>query len=144
MQLYSDYPGRRTRQIVGDLLAIAAIALWVWLGVFLFQLIEQLAGFGRQMEEAGAGFRQTMEELGETLGGVPLIGGGIRVPFDGASAAGEALETAGQDQQDAVLQLAIGLGVALPALPILMILVLWLVPRIRFIREADGLAFALA
>ncbi|HWR84431.1 MAG TPA: hypothetical protein VN200_00410 [Rhodoglobus sp.] len=136
MQLYSDYPGRRTRQVVGDLLALGAIALWVWLGVFVFQLIEQLAGFGRQMEEAGAGFRQTMEDVGQTLGDVPLIGGGIRAPFDGASAAGEALETAGRDQQDAVLQLATGLGIALPALPILMILVLWLVPRIRFVRRA--------
>ena len=136
MKLYSDFGARRTRQIIGDILAIVAIGLWVWLGAIIFQLVENLADFGVQMEEAGAGFSQTMTEVGEALGGVPLIGGGIRTPFDGASQAGQALEAAGQSQQDAVLQLALGLGIGIPLLPIAMILVLWLVPRIRFVRRA--------
>lgn len=143
MKLYSDFGPRRTRQIIGDVLALAAIGAWVWLGVIVYQLIENLATFGVQMEEAGAGFRQTMTEVGETLGGIPLIGPGIRTPFDGASGAGGALETAGQSQQVAVNQLATGLGIGIAALPILMILVLWLVPRIRFARKA-GRARAIA
>lgn len=136
MKLYSDFGPRRTRQIIADLLALAAIAAWVWLGFFVFQLIENLAVFGRQMEDAGAGFKDTMTEVGETLGGVPLIGGGIRVPFDGASGAGAALEQAGQSQQVAVSQLATGLGIGIAALPILTILLLWLIPRIRFAKRA--------
>jgi len=136
MTLYSDFGPRRTRQIIGDVLALAAIAAWVWLGITVYQLVENLAAFGVQMEEAGAGFKQTMTEVGENLGGVPLIGGGIRAPFDGASGAGAALEQAGQSQQVAVNQLATGLGIGIAVLPILMILVLWLVPRIRFARKA--------
>lgn len=136
MKLYSDFGPRRTRQIIGDLVALAAIAAWVWLGITVYQLVENLAGFGVQMEEAGAGFKETMTEVGETLGGIPLIGGGIRAPFDGASGAGGALEAAGQSQQVAVNQLATGLGIGIAALPIIMILVLWLVPRIRFVRKA--------
>ena len=136
MKLYSDFGPRRTRQIVGDVLALAAIAAWVWLGITVYQLVENLAGFGVQMEEAGAGFKETMTEVGETLGGIPVIGGGIRAPFDGASGAGGALEAAGQNQQVAVNQLATGLGIGIAVLPIIMILVLWLVPRIRFVRKA--------
>lgn len=136
MKLYSDFGPRRTRQIIGDVLALAAIAAWAWLGVTVYQLVENLSAFGVQMEEAGAGFKQTMTEVGDTLGGVPLIGGGIRAPFDGASGAGGALEAAGQSQQVAVNQLATGLGIGIAALPILTILVLWLVPRIRFARRA--------
>ena len=136
MKLYSDFGPRRTRQILGDVLALAAIAAWVWLGITVYQLVENLAAFGVQMEEAGAGFKETMTEVGETLGGVPLIGPGIRAPFDGASGAGGALESAGQSQQVAVNQLATGLGIGIAALPIIMILVLWLVPRIRFVRKA--------
>lgn len=136
MKLYSDFGPRRTRQIIGDVLALAAIAAWAWLGVAVYQLVENLSAFGVQMEEAGAGFKQTMTEVGDTLGGVPLIGGGIRAPFDGASGAGGALEAAGQSQQVAVNQLATGLGIGIAALPILTILVLWLVPRIRFARRA--------
>jgi len=136
MKLYSDFGPRRTRQIVGDVLALAAIAAWVWLGITVYQLVENLSAFGVQMEQAGAGFKETMTEVGDTLGGVPLIGSGIRAPFDGASGAGGALEAAGQSQQVAVNQLATGLGIGIAALPIVMILVLWLVPRIRFVRRA--------
>jgi glycosyltransferase involved in cell wall biosynthesis len=96
MRLYSDFGPRRARQIVADLLSLVAIGLWIWLGVTVYGLIEALTEYGRQMEEAGAGFAQTMADVGENLGGVPVIGGGIRVPFDGASDAGSALEAAGQ------------------------------------------------
>jgi hypothetical protein len=136
MKLYSDFGPRRTRQIIGDVLALAAIAAWVWLGVAVFRLVMNLSRFGVQMEDAGAGFKQTMVEVGENLGGVPLIGEGIRVPFDEASRAGSALEAAGQSQQVAVAQLATGLGIGIALLPILTILVLWLVPRLRFARKA--------
>jgi hypothetical protein len=136
MRLYSDFADRRARQITADVVALVLIGLWVWLGVTVFTLINALADFGLQMEQAGAGFRETMTEVGESLGGIPVIGGGIRIPFDGASQAGGALEAAGQSQQDAVLQLALVLGIGIAVLPILMILILWLVPRIRFARRA--------
>jgi hypothetical protein len=136
MKIYSDFAARRTRQIIADVLALGAIALWVWFGYTVFTLINNLAVFGVQMEDAGAGFRETMTEVGETLGGVPLIGPGIRLPFDGASAAGGSLESAGQAQQEAVLQLATTLGIGTAALPVLTILIVWLVPRILFIRRA--------
>jgi hypothetical protein len=136
MTLYSDFGPRRTRQIIGDVLALVFIAAWVWLGITVYGLVENLADFGVQMQDAGAGFEQTMTDVGDTLGGIPLIGGGITGPFDAASDAGAALEAAGLSQQAAVNQLATGLGIGIAALPILMILVLWLVPRIRFARRA--------
>ena len=136
MNLYSDFAPRRTRQIMGDVAALLAIGAWAWLGATVFQLVSNLSTFGMQMEEAGSGFRQTMVEVGETLGGIPLIGGGVRVPFDGASDAGQSLQAAGQSQQVAVSQLATGLGVGIAVLPILMILIVWLVPRIRFARKS--------
>jgi hypothetical protein len=136
MKIYSDYPAARTRQVLADLLALAAIAAWVWLGVTLYGLVMRLADFGLGMQDAGSGFSESMKEIGDNLGGVPLIGGGIRSPFDAASDAGSSLERAGLSQQVAVQQLATGLGVGIAALPILMILLVWLAPRIRFARRA--------
>ncbi|TBN56788.1 hypothetical protein EYE40_04890 [Glaciihabitans arcticus] len=138
MKLYSDFPARRTRQIFVDVLALVAIGAWVWLGTFIYGLIMNLSDFGVQMEASGAEFRQRMTEISKTLGDVPLIGGGIRAPFDGASDAGASLESAGQAQQLAVQQLATGLGVGIAVLPILMILILWLIPRLRFVRRASA------
>jgi len=138
MKLYSDFPARRTRQILGDLFAVGLIGAWIWLGVFVYELVMNLSDFGVQMEDAGGQFRETMTEVSSTLGDVPLIGGGIRAPFDGASDAGAALEAAGVQQQVAVQQLATGLGVGIAVLPVLTILVIWLVPRIRFALKASA------
>ena len=137
MKLYSDFGPRRSRQIVADVTAVALIGAWVGLGITVYSRIENLAVYGVQMEDAGAGFRETMTQVGETLGGIPLIGGGIRTPFDGASEAGGALEAAGQSQQVAINQLATVLGIGIAALPILTILLLWLLPRLRFAQRAS-------
>jgi len=137
MKLYSDFAAQRSRQVVVDLVAVAFIAAWIWLGVLVYSLVIGLMDFGKQMEEAGAGFRGTMTDVGDRLGGVPLIGGGIRSPFDSASSAGATLEAAGASQQVAVQNLATGLGVGTAVLPVLAILVVWLVPRIRFVRRAS-------
>lgn len=136
MKLYSDYAAHRTRQITVDVLAVAAISAWAWLGFTVYTLVMNLAAFGEQMEEAGAGFKGTMVDISENLSGVWLIGDGIKAPFDAASDAGRTLEEAGQAQQEAVQQLATGLGLGIAVLPILTILVFWLVPRIRFARRA--------
>lgn len=136
MKLYSDYGARRTRQIFGDIVAIVLIGLWVWFGVGVFQLVDGLSGYGQGMIDAGSGIEEAMSDVGEQLGGVPLVGAGIRAPFDAASEAGAALVEAGVAQQEAVHRLALGLGIGIPALPVLTILLLWLVPRIRFARGA--------
>lgn len=140
MKLYSDFPARRTRQILGDLFAAVLIAVWVSIGVFVYNLIMGLASFGVQMEDAGSQFRETMTEVSATLGDVPLIGSGIRAPFDGASDAGAALETAGVEQQQLVQSIATWLGIGVAVVPILTILVLWLVPRTRFALKAGATA----
>ena len=136
MKIYSDYAGHRTRQIIVDVLAIAAISAWAWLGYTVYTLVMNLADFGVQMEESGAGFKSTMIDISENLSQVWLIGDGIKAPFDAASDAGSTLEQAGQAQQVAVQQLATGLGIGIAVLPILTILIFWLVPRIRFARRA--------
>ncbi|MFG6492830.1 hypothetical protein [Microbacterium sp. P03] len=132
MKPYSDFAPRRTRQVLADVIALVLIACWIWLGVAVHALISDLAAYGEQIEDAGADFRQSMTEVGETLGGVPLIGQGIRAPFTGASDAGGVLEAAGRSQQELVDQLAVTLGVGIATLPVIMILVVWLVPRLRF------------
>ena len=71
-----------------------------------------LGDFGEQMEDAGAGVPRDHGRGRERRSAASRsIGGGIRVPFDGASEAGAALEAAGQSQQDAVDQLALTLGI---------------------------------
>lgn len=136
MKLYSDFAAHRARQMTADIVALVIIAVSVATGVIVFSTVNQLAQFGRQMQSAGADFRTSMTDVGDRLGGVPLIGSGISAPFDTASSAGDTLASAGQTQQDLVLQAAIALGIGVAALPILLTLLIWLLPRLRFISRA--------
>jgi len=143
MNWYSDFPARRTRQVIGDLIAIATIVIAILVGVSVQTFIATFADVGVQLEEAGTGFEETMTEVGENLGGVPLSGSGIRAPLDAASGAGGALADAGQAHQDLVNQGALLAGVLVASGPILAVLVLWLLPRLytaRRAREARALA----
>lgn len=136
MKLYSDFAAQRARQMTADVVALALIAISIATGIVVFSTVNQLAQFGVQMQNAGTDFRTSMTDVGTRLGGVPFIGEGISAPFSTASSAGDALAAAGQTQQDLVLQAAIALGVGVAALPILIVLLVWLIPRLRFISRA--------
>ena len=73
MRLYSDFGGRRTAQITGDILALGLIALSVWAAALVHGAVSAFASLGRQLEKAGNGFRGSMSDAGETLGDIPLI-----------------------------------------------------------------------
>lgn len=140
MKLYADRPGRRTRQIIADLLALFAIAFFVWAGVSIHNLIAALGDLALRLREAGDGFSGTMTEIGETLGSVPFIGPGIAAPFDGASGAGDALARAGQTGQDTIAAIAVLAGILVAVGPIVLIAIIWLVPRLRGAVRAGELA----
>lgn len=139
MTVYSDFPGRRVAQITGDVVTAALIVLAVWIGVIVRDAILVLADVGRTLQDAGEGFSGTMTDAGDRLGGVPLIGGGIRVPFDGASDAGVTLAAAGVAQQDAVATVGTVLGVAVALGPIILVLLVWVLTRLRFVLRATEL-----
>jgi len=136
MKLYSDFAGRRTAQIFADLVGLALIALVIWGAVLIHAAIAVLDEVGKSMKGAGDGFQKTMSDAGDTLGGIPLIGGGIRAPFDAASGAGGLLSQAGQAQQSLVDTAALVIAIASAVVPILVILFFWLRPRLRFARRA--------
>lgn len=136
MKIYSDFPVRRTLQIVADVVAVALIALGVWLGVATTASITSLAEVGRQLESAGADFKGAMVGAGEALGQVPFVGDAIRGPFDAASGTGSALEDAGQTTEAFIESTAMIIGVAIAVVIVVTVSWLWLRRRYRFARRA--------
>ncbi|MCU1508018.1 MAG: conserved rane protein [Glaciihabitans sp.] len=138
MKIYSDFPLARLGQIAADLVAVALIALFVFLGVTVHAAILVLAEIGRQVEQAGTGFRSTMTDAANTLGGIPLIGDPARAPFDSASVAGKTLADAGASEQVIVAQIAVIVGIVVAVIPIFFVGKYWLVRRLRFARRATA------
>jgi len=140
VKLYADDASRRTRQIIADVLALLGIALFVWLAVTVRTIIAAFGELGIRLQEAGSGFSGTMREIGDTLGGIPIIGSGVAAPFEGASEAGDTLVEAGEAVRGTVDAISIVAAVAVAALPIAAILAIWLVPRLRFASRAGELS----
>lgn len=138
MKIYADSPARRTRQLLGDVLLVLWTVGWVKFALIVHTATLALAGPGERIAEAGGGLADGLRDVGATVGGVPLLGDEVGAPFVGAGDAADALAAAGDAQVDAVTQLALWLGLAVAAIPILVVLAGYLPRRIRFVREATA------
>ena len=98
----------------------------------------ELAAPGRQLQSAGSGFREQMTSAGDSVRDVPLVGDQIAAPFRQVSGAGTTIEQAGTDLVDAVTRLANILGWVTALVPIIIVGLVWLVLRGRFVRRASA------
>ena len=137
MSLYSDYPGARTRQIIADVFGVIAVIIVVTIAATITAAIRTLAAFGRDLEAAGLDFQAGLLEAADALGDVPVIGDGIRAPFDLAASGGQAVADAGRGQQQLVEFIAVSVGWSVALVPLVLIALIWLVPRLRFAQRSS-------
>lgn len=138
MKLYADTPVRRTVQVLVDLLFVAWLVLWVWIGTAVHDGTEQLAAPARQTDSAATSLAEQLRDAGGRLGEAPLVGDELEVPFDRAADASDGLATAGRDTVDAVERLALLLGLSVALIPVLVVSTVHLPRRWRFVREATA------
>jgi hypothetical protein len=138
MKLYAETAGLRARQLTGDLLVLAWAVGWLLAARALYRLVEQLAAPGRAVQAAGSAFAGDVGEIQQTVGRIPVVGGELREPFGRLGGVGRVLADAGATQQQVVHDLALWLGVAVAAVPVVALLVVWLPRRVGWAREATA------
>ena len=138
MRFYSAVPQRATAQVLGDLALIAWIYAAIRTGSGVHDAVLRLAEPGRRLEDAGRQLGGGLSRAADKIGGLPVVGGDVRGPLDDASRAAGAVVRAGQDQQAAVAHLATWLAVAVAVLPVVLALLVWVPPRVRFARRAGA------
>jgi hypothetical protein len=137
MQLYAAAPARRTRQVLVDLVAVLVVVLLVRLGLRVDDRVGEYAAQVRRTDGAGRELAGNLSGAGDFLGGTPLVGDEISVPFDRAAGAALSLAGAGADSAAAVDRLGGWLGLAVALLPLLVLAPYYLPARIRFVRTAS-------
>ena len=135
MKLYADVPARFTAQLVGDVLFVCWVLAWVWIGNVVHDGTMDLAGPGHQITASATGLSDSMRGAGDALGDLPVIGDRASAPFDQASEASASLADAGRTEVRAVERLAFWLGLSIALIPILVVGVLYLPRRARFVRD---------
>ncbi len=138
MKLYADIPVHRARQLVGDLFLVVWVVVWVKVALVVHDATMALAAPGREIASAGDGLAGRLRDAGSAVGGLPLVGSRVRAPFEGAGDAAAQIARAGTAQVAAVQHLAFWLGVAVAAVPILLLALVYLPFRLRFAREATA------
>jgi len=78
MTWYSEIPARRTRQLLGDAWLVLWSALWIWIALRLYDLVMNLAAPGLAVADSATDMSERFTSAGETLSGVPLIGGALQ------------------------------------------------------------------
>ena len=138
MKLYADMPVRRALQIAGDVLML----IWIWLWVTVAQQVHDatlgLGTPGRRIDSSASELAGRLRDAGEGIGSVPLVGDRVQRPFEDAGGAADGLAGAGRAQVEAVDSLAFWLGLAVALIPILLFVLFFLPPRVRFIRKATA------
>ncbi len=138
MKVYADGSVRRTRQMLGDVLLVLWVVLWLKLAYVVHDATLALATPGRKIEAAGGGLAVKLRDAGSAVGDVPFVGDKVRSPFDGAGKAADQIADAGASQVAAVEHLAYWLGITVGALPILLVVLVYLPLRWKFVREASA------
>ncbi|MET9324861.1 hypothetical protein ABZX75_32630 [Streptomyces sp. NPDC003038] len=136
MRLYAQTPARRNLQVLGDLMAVALMAAAVWFALAVHEAITLLAEPGRKVESSGDSLASELHNAGDAASKVPLVGDLLKKPLQSAADASTGFADAGQSLQHSVSQVATLTATALIVIPVLFVLLLWLPPRLRWIRRS--------
>ncbi|MET8412492.1 hypothetical protein ABZV34_31115 [Streptomyces sp. NPDC005195] len=136
MRFYAQTPARRGRQVFADLVAVALIAVVVKFALAVHDAILLLAEPGRKAESAGDTLAGSLGDAGDAASKVPFVGDSLRKPLQSAAEAGTGLSDAGQSLQDTVGHVATLTALALIIFPVALVLLLWLPPRLLWVRRS--------
>jgi hypothetical protein len=132
---YSTRPGRLAAQLFSDFAVIMWTALWLLVGLAVYDAIATIADAGRQVESGAHGIAGNLASAGHGAQQIPLVGDAVSKPLNSASQAALDLAGAGHDLDDAASWLAVLLAMAVVALPILLAVMPWFFLRLRFFRR---------
>lgn len=137
MKLYADTPARRTRQLVGDGLALGWTVFWVWAATRLHAVVSSLAEPGIVLEDAGIGMNDRVLAAADAVDGLPVVGDELRTPFEVVADAGTSIAAAGQRQQDVVADVAAALSGLVLFLALALVLLTWLPRRAAWVKRTS-------
>lgn len=132
---YSTRPVRLLAQLFSDFAVVVWTAIWLLVGVAVYDAISTIAEAGRQVESGAHGVAGNLASAGHGAQHIPLVGDAVSKPLTGASQAVLDIAGAVHDLDTTASWLAVLLAMAVVALPILIAVLPWLFLRLRFFRR---------
>ncbi len=136
MKVYADRLPTAIFQLLTDALVVIWIYLWIRAGLWVQDMVQKLGVPGQKLEGAGTGIADNLADAGSKVGRVPLVGDQLVKPLNGAADAARSMADAGRETQDVVDQLAVIVALVAVAVPLALVLFLWLPSRLRWMYRA--------
>ncbi len=140
MRLYADRPTRLAGQVVGDLVVLVLVYLAVRLGRGTHGRVAELAAPGREAERQARALDGKLRGAAGSIDNTPVVGGTVAKPFRDLAATSRDLAATAQGYQDTVERVAVLAGVLVAAVPIVILLAVWLPRRLAWVVEASAAA----
>lgn len=132
---YSTRPGRLAAQLFSDFAVVIWTAIWLLVGLAVYDAISTIAEAGREVESGAHGIAGNLASAGHSAQHIPLVGDDVSKPLTSASQAALDIAGAGHDLDTTASWLAVLLAMAVVALPILIAVLPWFFLRLRFFRR---------
>jgi hypothetical protein len=136
VKIYADRLPTAIRQLLTDIVVVLWVYLWIRAGLWVQDMVQKLSVPGQRLETAGGGIADNLADVGGKVNRVPLVGDQLVRPFNGAADAARSLAEAGRQSQAVVEQMAVILALVVVAVPLGLVLFLWLPLRLRWMRRA--------
>jgi hypothetical protein len=137
---YSEVGTARIREIVADVSTLVWVVVWVIVGLRIQDAISGYATVGRTIRDGGTSIQGAGTQIGDVLGNIPLIGGGVDALTTGAfGMAGAPFVEAGEQVESLLLLIARLLAILVVAvfvLPWLFKYLPWRSARVGTLRAA--------
>jgi hypothetical protein len=132
---YATTPGRVLAQLFSDAVIAVWTAIWVLIGIAVYDAISTIAEAGRQVESGTHGIAGNLASAGHGAQHIPVVGDTVSKPLNAASQAALDIADAVHDLDTTASWLAVLLALAVVAPPILVAAMPWLFLRLRFFRR---------
>jgi hypothetical protein len=125
-----------------DILLIVYVAIWLVIGVSIGIDIRRQAELSDQVTRVGV----ALDDIGKSLqvvGGLPLVGGNIGSLADRVVRAGAEVQRSGRDSRQSLERMGVLVGVGFVAIPLMLILPVYVPLRLAWRREVGAVRAAL-
>jgi hypothetical protein len=132
---YSTRPARLLAQLFSDFAIFVWTAVWLLVGMAVYDAISAIADAARQVENGANGIAGNLAAAGHGAQQIPVVGDAVSQPLTSASEAALDIAGAGHSLDTTASWLAALLALAVVAVPILIVVMPWLFLRLRFFRR---------
>lgn len=121
-----------------DVAVASWVGVWVLVGLFVHGVVSALVAPTRSLADGAGRAADELERTGEGIRGIPLVGSDAASPLDDAARAVDDISASTSRVADLVEILAVVVGVLVPLAPVLLVVLVWLLVRLRFARRAGA------